>query len=254
MLRQSSSRNHRSKKLRPRHSFQLFLLVAVGIWLVYRLSHYYSRRRAVVVETDGNNGMGDGEPARRRLGRKGFVDFAGVASEDDIVGVRGGSDAGSEDVERGGASSDDPLNKAGDHEEGDGDEQDQEADGDDGVEDADDGLAADEEEDGRDFQSQNGNSEEELMKTMNGEKLTELTNGIAMALGDSALKNTSVDVSLHGRGRTGNVPKKSLVHDFAVRAPEANNEKPANNASADANCMINQNGTAGSVPGHGISS
>ena len=139
MLRQSSGRSHRSKKLRASHSFQAFLLVAVAIWIVYQLTHSYGERRPVSVET----GRSDAEPSRRRLGRKGFVHFAGHASVDGIAGA--------------GESSDDPLSKAGDEEDREGDEDD----GD--VDDADDGLAvaADEEDDGIDFQSQDGSREDD---------------------------------------------------------------------------------------------
>ncbi|XP_066331408.1 uncharacterized protein [Miscanthus floridulus] len=146
MLRQSSGRSHRSKKLRASHSFQAFLLVAVAIWIVYQLTHSYGERRPVSVET----GRSDAEPSRRRLGRKGFVHFAGHASVDGIAGA--------------GESSDDPLSKAGDEEDREGDEDD----GD--VDDADDGLAvaADEEDDGIDFQSQDGSREDDPKAVQGG--------------------------------------------------------------------------------------
>ncbi|XP_062212550.1 uncharacterized protein LOC133913417 [Phragmites australis] len=285
MLRLPSSRNHGSKKLRPRHSFQVFLLVAAGVWIVYQLTHSYSKRRAVVMETDDNNGMDGGEPARRSLGRKGFVDFAGHASDDDTVGIRGGSDAGSEGFERGGATSDNPLSKAEKDHEGDGsDMDDEQADEYDGVDDTDDELAADEGEDDRGFQSQNGNDADEL-KTVHGDtpngsnrsiassvnatdrmqdsvvvvQLANATdgsaNGSATPLKDSALKNASpLYESLRDKGRPSDLAREVVLIDLAVGAPGAENKKLTNNSSADEDrTMINQNGTADSVTGHGIS-
>jgi hypothetical protein len=172
MLRHPSSRNYRSKRLRPRHTFQAFLLLGVGIWIVYQLSRSHSNPRAAVVEiADGGNAMNGGdEAASRRLGRKGFVGaFAGHASSDDdgIVGV-GSDDLGS----HGAASSDDDdtSSKAEDREgSSDGDEEELAVDGDDGAdEDAGDGLARDDEDDDRDLLSRNSYTEDEL-KTLFGE-------------------------------------------------------------------------------------
>jgi hypothetical protein len=165
MLRQSSSRNYRSKRLRPRHTFQAILLLAVGIWIVYQLSRSHRNPRAAVVEiTDGGD-----EAAHRRLGRKGFVGaFAGHASsDDDGIVVEVGSD--DDDLGSHGAAS---TSKAKDREgSSDGDEEDLAVDGDDGAhEDAGDGLAGDEEEedDDRDLLSRNSDAEDEL-KTLFGE-------------------------------------------------------------------------------------
>lgn len=172
MLRQSSSRNYRGKKLiRPRDTFQAVLLFAVGIWIMYQLTRSYGKRRAVVVEADdGNNAVDGAEVARRRLGRKGFVGFAGHASESDMVGVgRNEDDVGSHGAGWGDASSDDdPSGKADDREGGDGDEEGEASDEDgsaDDEEDEDGVDAGDEEDDDRDFISQNaiiGNSEDDL--------------------------------------------------------------------------------------------
>uniref|UniRef100_A0A0D9VZJ2 Uncharacterized protein n=1 Tax=Leersia perrieri TaxID=77586 RepID=A0A0D9VZJ2_9ORYZ len=87
-----ASRTHRSKKFRPKHGLQIFLLVAVSVWLVYQLTRsYINRRSAVAVENAAAAaGAVDGEETPstwRRLGRKGFVDFAGELSDGD--GVRG---------------------------------------------------------------------------------------------------------------------------------------------------------------------
>ncbi|OEL38259.1 hypothetical protein BAE44_0000721 [Dichanthelium oligosanthes] len=265
MLRQSSSRSHRSKKLRPSHTLQAVLLVAVSVWIVYQLTRSYGKQRGAAVEADGN----DGEPARRRLGRKGFVVFGvGQASVDGIAGVGGRSDVGRDD------SFDDPLSTARD---GEGDEEDQEADEDDGVNsddagDADDGLAADEEDDDRDLQSQNGSGSEDELKTAHLETQDGLNismvppvnttdtvqngvglpvnatggaaDGTALNLNGSALKNTSsVDLSsLHERGTADDAAKKL----------------PANggwSAGDNQDLQISKNGTADSVvAGQGISS
>lgn len=124
---------------------------------MYQLTHSYSKRRAVAVESD-SGGM-DGELTRRRLGRKDFVDFAGRASEDDVLGIRGGgSNAESEDdVARDFAS--DRLSKGEEGEGGGSDEEDEESDEDN------DGLPGDEEEDDKNFQSENGDGEDELKTT-----------------------------------------------------------------------------------------
>ncbi|CAL4936192.1 unnamed protein product [Urochloa decumbens] len=253
MLRQSSSRSHRSKKLRPSHTLQAFLLVAVAVWIVYQLTRSYGRQRVVAVEADG------GGPARRWLGRKGFVD--------DIVSARDGRDVG-----RGAADSwEDRSSQAGDGD----DNEDQEAGEDDGVDsDADDvggRLAADEEDDDMDFQSQGGSDEDEL-KTMQGQAQNGLNmtvdpsplnatdtmqggaaviplnatghaaDGSALTLGGSALKNTSssADLSLRGRGTAGDVANRLLANN---RSPHGENQRQL---------QINKNGTADSVAGHGI--
>ncbi|CAL4927570.1 unnamed protein product [Urochloa decumbens] len=253
MLRQSPSRSHRSKKLRPSHTLQAFLLVAVAVWIVYQLTRSYDRQRVVAVEADGG-------PARRWLGRKGFVD--------DIVGAGDGSDVG-----RGAAdSSDDRSSQAGDDE-------DQEADGDDGVDsDADDvggGLAADEEEDDTDFQSQGGSDEDEL-KTAQGQAQNGLNmtvdpsplnatdtvqggaaviplnatglaaDGTALTLGGSALNNStssSADGALHDRGTAGDVANRLLVNNGSL---------PGENQSLQINKNATGDATGDSVAGHGI--
>ncbi|CAM0876479.1 unnamed protein product [Alopecurus aequalis] len=88
MLKQPSSRNHRGKRLRPEQCLQVFLLVAVGIWLMYQLGHSY-RRRAVAVDISGSI---DGELIRRRwLDRKSLIKYAGaVSSLEDAPGINGG--------------------------------------------------------------------------------------------------------------------------------------------------------------------
>jgi hypothetical protein len=244
MLRQSPSRSNRSKKLRPSHTLEAFLLVAVGVWIVYQVTRSYGKQPVVAVETGGD----DGQPARRWLGRKGFVGFAAgqASADDDIVAARDWSAA---------AASDDPLNRAGDA----GDEEDQEAGEDDGVDsDADEvagDLAADEEEDDTDFLTQSGSSEDELKTAQgqgqNGVNMTVvppvnatdtvqdggavlLTNATGGAAGGAALtNNSSADLSSRDRGAAGDV---------------ANIGSPGESQSL----QINKNKTADSVEGHGI--
>ncbi|RCV40674.1 hypothetical protein SEVIR_9G073000v4 [Setaria viridis] len=266
MLRQSPSRsNNRSKKLRPSHTLEAFLLVAVGVWIAYQVMRSYGKQRVVAVETDVD---ADGKPARRWLGRKGFVGFAAgqASADDDIVGIGDGSDF----VGRGAAgSSDDRLSQARDA----GDEEDQEAGEDDGVDsDADDvAEAADEEEDGTDFLSQSGNDEEEMEtaqgQAQNGINMTVVppvnatdtvqdggavlpanatggaADGTALTSSGYPLKNnnSSADLSSRDRGAAGDASNKLLAN---------NGSSPGENHSL----QINKNETAGSVAGHGISS
>ncbi|KAJ1293406.1 hypothetical protein BS78_01G065700 [Paspalum vaginatum] len=258
MLRQSSSRSHRSRKLGPSHTVQALLLIAVAVWIVYQLAHYSygGRRRAVaVVETGGRD---DGEPARPRLGRRGFLDSSAAHASGSGDGVADWAD--------------DPLSSG----DGEGDDEEQEPDEDDGGDgdgaDADDGLAADEEEDDDrgGFQSQNGSGSEGEAKTVyggvNGADTVQdgaavlMLNATAGAADGAAptrsgsaalkLKNTSSldPSSLHARGTAGD-----FVISFTVGAPGAENEKPVS-AGENRNHQFNKNGTAGSVAGHGISS
>jgi hypothetical protein len=89
MSKQSSSWNHGSKRLRPGQCLQVFLLVAVCIWLVYQLGHCY-KRRAVAVEIGGSRRV-DGELIRRRwLDRKSLIKFAGVVSREFTSGISAG--------------------------------------------------------------------------------------------------------------------------------------------------------------------
>jgi hypothetical protein len=244
MLRQLSSRSHRSKKLRASHGFQAFLLVAVAVWIVYQLTHPFGeRRRHVAVEETSGSGSNDAEPARRRLRRMGFVRFPGHASVDDN-GIAAGARSWS-----GGSSDDDLSGKAGD---GEGGEEGPEADGDD----ADDGLAvaADEEDDGMDFQSRDGRRDDDPKAVHGGTHqnglnisgvakvngtgtvldgaavlLPEATggaaDGTALTLTASAKNDSSVvgTALLRGTGSAGEL----LANSFAVGAPGA--EKPANN-------------------------
>ncbi|TVU44803.1 hypothetical protein EJB05_04262, partial [Eragrostis curvula] len=266
MLRQSPSRNHRSKKLRPSHSFQAFLLFAVGVWIVYQLTRSHGKRQAVLVETSDGDGMDDGEPARRRLGRKGFFGFTGHASDDGII----------VGVERSAASDDDPLSKDAD-DDGVGDEEDQAADEDHGADDSDDGLAVDEEDEDSDSHSQNGNGEDEL-KTDESDRAIVFGNGDddGTRLHEPKELNSSAVLRMNATGRVEDVAVSQQMNatdggaaadrssrpisHFALKdTPSVNltlNDKGAEskklntNVCADDNRRISQ--TAESI-GHGIS-
>ncbi|KAF8768953.1 hypothetical protein HU200_007095 [Digitaria exilis] len=226
MLRQSPSRSHRSKKLRPSQSLQAFLLVAVGVWIVYQLTRSYGKQRVVVVDTD----IGDGEPARRWLGRKGFVD--------DIAGLRDGSD--------------DPLSQVGDDD--DEEEGQEEADEGDGVDsDADDvggGLAVDEEEDDTDSLSESSNNEDEL-KTAQGQAQNGLNTSFVPPVnttdtvqdGGAALLVNGTGGAEDGTGLTlSGYPLKNNTGDVGNKML-SNSGSPGENQSL----QINKNGTADSV-------
>ncbi|XP_058069623.1 uncharacterized protein LOC131218815 [Magnolia sinica] len=46
MFRQTSSRNHRSKGFKVKHALQIFLLLAVCIWLLYQVKHSHDKKKA----------------------------------------------------------------------------------------------------------------------------------------------------------------------------------------------------------------
>ncbi|OEL22670.1 hypothetical protein BAE44_0016312 [Dichanthelium oligosanthes] len=46
MLRQSSSRNHRSKGLKLKKALQITLLILVSVWLIYQVKHSYEKKAA----------------------------------------------------------------------------------------------------------------------------------------------------------------------------------------------------------------
>jgi hypothetical protein len=75
MLRQSSSRNHRSRGLKLKKALQISLLVIVSVWLLYQVKHSYEKKTAYS-ENDDNNDAGDvhkddqSQGGVIRLGRK----------------------------------------------------------------------------------------------------------------------------------------------------------------------------------------
>ncbi|CAM0875035.1 unnamed protein product [Alopecurus aequalis] len=59
MLRQSSSRNHRSRGLKLKKALQISLLVLVSVWLLYQVKHSYEKKTAVYNENNDNNDTSD---------------------------------------------------------------------------------------------------------------------------------------------------------------------------------------------------
>jgi len=54
MLRQSSSRNHRSRGLKLKKALQITLLILVSVWLIYQVKHSYEKK-ASYSEDEGND-------------------------------------------------------------------------------------------------------------------------------------------------------------------------------------------------------
>ncbi|CAN6309531.1 unnamed protein product [Urochloa humidicola] len=71
MLRQSSSRNHRSRGLKLKKALQITLLILVSVWLIYQVKHSYEKKVAYS-EDEGNDLHKDdkGQGEEIRLGRK----------------------------------------------------------------------------------------------------------------------------------------------------------------------------------------
>jgi len=75
MLRQSSSRNHRSRGLKLKKALQISLLVLVSVWLLYQVKHSYEKKTAYN-ENDDNHDTDDVHKDDKsqgeviRLGRK----------------------------------------------------------------------------------------------------------------------------------------------------------------------------------------
>jgi hypothetical protein len=75
MLRQSSSRNHRSRGLKLKKALQISLLVIVSVWLLYQVKHSYEKKTAYN-ENDDNHDTDDVHKDDKsqveviRLGRK----------------------------------------------------------------------------------------------------------------------------------------------------------------------------------------
>ncbi|XP_031482083.1 uncharacterized protein LOC116252140 [Nymphaea colorata] len=71
MFRQSSSRNQRTKGFRTKHGLQVFLLMAVCVWLLYQVKHSHDKRQAL--DESGAGSSEKVEDARHdvfNLGRK----------------------------------------------------------------------------------------------------------------------------------------------------------------------------------------
>ncbi|KAL6843489.1 hypothetical protein ACP4OV_026551 [Aristida adscensionis] len=72
MLRQSSSRNHRSKGLKLKKALQISLLVLVSVWLLYQVKHSYEKKAAVYAEDEPHDLHKDdkNQGEMTKLGRK----------------------------------------------------------------------------------------------------------------------------------------------------------------------------------------
>ncbi|XP_062212265.1 uncharacterized protein LOC133913208 [Phragmites australis] len=70
MLRQSSSRNHRSKGLKLKKALQISLVVLVSVWLLYQVKHSYEKK--AYSEDEANDLLKDDKNQEEaiRLGRK----------------------------------------------------------------------------------------------------------------------------------------------------------------------------------------
>lgn len=72
MLKQSSSRNLRSKGFKVKHFIQVFLLLAIGVWLVNQLKHSYHKKAAYEDSTGKISEEVRGDYEVVKLGRKGL--------------------------------------------------------------------------------------------------------------------------------------------------------------------------------------
>ncbi|XP_057853321.2 uncharacterized protein LOC131063498 [Cryptomeria japonica] len=78
MFKQASNRYQRSKGFKVKHAFQIALLVAVSVWLLYQVKHSHDKRRAydekqIVAHIESNAERIDGWNANG-LGRKGKLE------------------------------------------------------------------------------------------------------------------------------------------------------------------------------------
>lgn len=72
MLKQSPSRNLRSKGFKVKHFIQVFLLLAIGVWLVNQFKHSYDKKAAYEDSTGKISEEVGGDNEVVRLGRKGL--------------------------------------------------------------------------------------------------------------------------------------------------------------------------------------
>ncbi|XP_031119552.1 histone acetyltransferase GCN5-like [Ipomoea triloba] len=73
LLKQSSSRNLRAKGFKLKHGFQICVILALCIWLLYQVNKSYSKKGAI--EGSGSEVSGQGGENRLqilKLGRKGL--------------------------------------------------------------------------------------------------------------------------------------------------------------------------------------
>ncbi|KAJ6391325.1 hypothetical protein OIU77_025329 [Salix suchowensis] len=72
MSKQSPSRNLRSKGFKVKHFIQVFLLLAIGVWLVNQIKHSYDKKAAYEDSTGKISEEVGGDNEAVRLGRKGL--------------------------------------------------------------------------------------------------------------------------------------------------------------------------------------
>jgi len=70
MLRQSSSRNQRSKGLKLKKALQISLLLLVSVWLLYQVKHSYEKKAYSEDEVSGSHKDDKDQGETVRLGRK----------------------------------------------------------------------------------------------------------------------------------------------------------------------------------------
>lgn len=70
MLRQASSRNHRSKGFKVKNALQICLLVAICIWLLYQVKHSHEKKRAFEERNLKTSRVGDSQVEFFKFGRR----------------------------------------------------------------------------------------------------------------------------------------------------------------------------------------
>ncbi|KAJ0980370.1 hypothetical protein J5N97_008625 [Dioscorea zingiberensis] len=71
MLRPTASRNQRARGFRVKHGLQIFLLIAICIWLLYQVKHSHDKKRAMEESNSkGSIKVGEIQEERFNFGRK----------------------------------------------------------------------------------------------------------------------------------------------------------------------------------------
>ncbi|KAI3460113.1 hypothetical protein Pfo_016776 [Paulownia fortunei] len=70
MLKQSPSRNLRAKRLKVKHALQIFVLIAVCIWLLYQVKQSYNKKGALEERPAQVSEYGENEYQILKTGRK----------------------------------------------------------------------------------------------------------------------------------------------------------------------------------------
>ncbi|KAJ8762602.1 hypothetical protein K2173_008041 [Erythroxylum novogranatense] len=72
MLKPSPSRNQRSKGFKVKHVLQIFLLLAIAVWMLYQCKHSYDEKEGVKDSSEKISEEVQGENDILKLGRKGL--------------------------------------------------------------------------------------------------------------------------------------------------------------------------------------